>query len=470
MDSRIVDASADDALGDFDAVALLERLSRREVCPAELRAAALDRGRSANPTLNAVVDWVESDPQPSASHGPDAPLGGLPTAIKNNEDLAGYPTLQGSWAIPRRAAREHSPWVAQALRLGISPIATTTMPEFGLTASTESSRFGATANPRHHTHTAGGSSGGAAALVAARVVPIAHANDGGGSIRTPASCCGLVGLKPSRGRTVDRPEVDRLPVAIVAQGVLTRTVRDTALYWACAETAYRNPALPPIGHVRAPGRRRLRVGLVTDPPNGIAVSPEVVQVVTSAGRLLDGLGHHVEPVDVGVDDRFGPDFLIYWQLLAYGLIHGGRRLFGRDFDPTRVEPLTWYLAGRLPGDLPRVPGVLRRLRRLASEHEHLFRRFDLVLSPVLAHPPPPLGHLGPDVEPRTHLVRLIQWTAFTPLQNVSGSPAIALPLGQSACGLPIGAQLGAPFGHEQRLLEVAFELEAATRGFSTFPS
>lgn len=453
-----VDAATDDALGDDDAVRLIERLRTRDVSADELRLAAAERARRVNPTLNAVVDWVQPErdlPVPTEA----TPFAGVPTAVKNNEDLVGYPTLQGSWALPRHAAREHSPWVGQMLDLGLRPIATTTLPEFGLTASTESSRFGSTRNPRNPGHSAGGSSGGSAALVAAGVVPIAHANDGGGSTRIPAACCGIVGLKPSRGRLIDRPEVARLPVPIVTQGVLTRSVRDTALYYAAAEREYLDESLPPLGHVRGPSSQRLRIGLLATAPNGIAVSPDVVAAAMSAGARLADLGHHIEPIQVPVPDRFGPDFLIYWQLLAFGLRYGGRRLYGPGFDPARTEPLTQYLAARMVSDLPRLPGVITHLRRLAREHERVFDSYDLVLSPVLAHSPPPIGHHGPDVDPRTHVMRLLRWTVFTPLQNISGSPAISLPLGESADGLPIGVQLGAPFGHERRLLEVAYELE-----------
>lgn len=458
MTRPTVDAQRDDALGSDDAVGLLHRLRAREVSATELRAAATARGHAVNGALDAVVDWVEPDefvsPQPS-----NPPLLGLPTAVKNNDDLAGYPTLEGSWALPRRPARENSPWVAQALHLGLVPVATTTLPEFGLTASTESSRFGATRNPWNPDHSTGGSSGGSAALVAAGVVPIAHANDGGGSIRIPASCCGLVGLKPSRGRLVDRPELSRLPVQITTQGVLTRSVRDTALYYALAEKEHANATLRPVGHVTGPASRRLRVGLVTEAPLGIAVSPDVRGATSAVGTALAELGHHVEPVEAATPEHLGPDFLVYWQLMAFGLVRGGRRLYGRDFDPTRIEPFTRYLAQRLVADAPRLPAVLARLRRLAREHEDVFTTYDVVLSPVLAQAPPPIGHLAPDVDPRTHLVRLLQWTTFTPLQNVSGSPAISLPLGRSSDGLPIGVQLAAPFGHERRLLEVAFELE-----------
>ncbi len=469
MRRPLLHAVTDDALGTDDAVGLLERLRSRQVSAAELQSAAQTRARAIDDRLAAVVDWVEPQslrPPPS----PDGPLAGVPTVVKNNEPLAGYPTVEGSAALPRTAAHEHSPFVAQLLELGLTPVATTTLPEFGLTASTESSRFGATRNPWHPASSAGGSSGGSAALVAAGAVPIAHANDGGGSIRIPAACCGLVGLKPSRGRLVERPELARLPVPITTQGVLTRTVRDTALYFAEAERRYQPHGLPPIGHVRHPAPQRLRVGLVVDAPHGIPVSGEVVGATTAAASALSSLGHHVEPVAVPVDERFGPDFLVYWQLLALGLQRGGRWLYGPGFDPSRTEAFTQYLAKRCLLDLPRVPGALRRLRRLARAHERIFDSYDLLLSPVLAHAPPPIGQLGPDVDPRTHLVRLLRWTAFTPLQNVSGSPALSLPLGLSRAGLPLGVQLAAPFGHERRLLEVAHELEHGFVGHAGMPS
>lgn len=464
-----VHAGTDDALGTDDAVGLLARLRSRRVSAAELRRAAADRVAQVNERLDAVVDVVEPD---SAHPTPDVdgPLAGIPTVVKNNEALAGYPTLVGSWALPRDPAPAHSPIVAQLLRLGLVPVATTTLPEFGLTASSESSRFGATPNPWDPTRSAGGSSSGSAALVAAGAVPIAHANDGGGSIRIPAACCGLVGLKPSRGRLVERPELARLPVPITTQGVLTRTVRDTALYLAQAERLHAPRSLQPIGHVRHPGHRRLRVALATDAPYGIAVGSEAVDATTRAAGLLESVGHHVEPVAMRVDERFGRDFLYYWQLLAFGLQHGGHRLYGPRFDARRTEPFTRYLAERCLYDLPRLPAAIRRLGRLSHTHEPVFDSYDLLLSPVLAHEAPALGVLGPDVDPRTHLVRLLRWVAFSPLQNVSGSPAISLPLGLSRSGLPVGVQVAAPMGHERRLLQVALELEHAFVGAAGMPT
>lgn len=458
--SPTVHATRDDALGDDDLCALLDRLRARDVSGDELVQASLARAREVNGALNAVACWV--DPATlSPGPGVDAPLRGIPTVVKDNEDVAGYPTTQGSRAVPDRLAGQHTPWVRHMLQVGLTPLAKTTLPEFGLTASTESSRFGATRNPYHPAHSPGGSSGGTAALVAAGVVPIGHANDGGGSIRIPASCCGLVGLKPTRGRLPNRPELQRLPIPITTQGVLTRTVRDTARYYAEAERAHRAHGLPEIGYVRGPSPARLRVALVLDAPHGIPVHPDVVQQTRAAAGLLDDLGHHVEPIAPPVHEQFGPDFLHYWQLLAFGLQHGGRSIAGPGFDPSRTEAFTRYLSSRLAVDLPLLPGSLRRLRRLGRRHESVFDTYDVVLSPVLAHPPPEVGTLSPETDPRTHLVRLVQWTTFTPLQNISGSPAISLPLGWSRGGLPIGLQLAAPFGHERRLLETAYELEEA---------
>ena len=453
-----VNVVADDALGSDDAVGLSRRLRRREVSVHELTQAARARAHRANPALNAVTTWVTDDPPMR----PGAAFAGVPSLVKDNDDLRGYPTTQGSRAVHDTDAAADSPFVDQLRHLGFVPIAKTTLPEFGLTASTESTRFGATGNPWNTGRSAGGSSGGSAALVAAGVVPLAHANDGGGSIRIPASCCGLVGLKPSRGRLIDRPELARLPVPLTVQGVVTRTVRDTAAYYAAAERAHRNPALPPIGDVRGPDAARLRVGVVLHALYGIPVDADVVARTADAASTLADLGHHVEPLEPPAPQTFGPDFLVYWQLLSLGLRSGGRLLFGAGFDRERSEPLTDHLAERMLLDLPRLPAALTRLRRLARAGEQAFDTVDVVLSPVLAHPPPPLGHFGPDVDPRTHLVRLLRWTAFTPMQNVSGSPALAMPWGHSRDGLPIGVQMAAPLGQEARLLHLAYELEAAS--------
>jgi amidase len=438
-------------------VGLLERLARREVSATELRAAATARARAVQPELNAVTDWIDEPPAGLATEG--APLAGVPTVFKDNEPLAGYVTSHGSLAVPETPAEASSPWIAHALSLGLSPVAKTTLSEFGLTATTETLRFGATHNPWDLSRSSGGSSGGSAALVAAGVVPLAHGNDGGGSIRIPASCCGLVGLKPSRGRLPDI--VSKVPVDIAVQGVLTRTVRDTARYYAETERTHPATGLPEVGLVEGPGATRLRIGVVTTPPMGLPVSDAVVAPVNATAELLSGLGHEIVEIPNPAYDAFGPDFLRYWGLLAGMARVLGTLEFGRGFDGSRVEPFTRELASVARTQAPLLPGSLRRLRELARDHEPVYSSCDAVLSPVLADVPVPLGHLGPDIEPRTHLVRVLRHVSFTPLQNVSGSPAISLPLGRTPAGLPIGVQIAAPFGHERRLLELAYELEQA---------
>ena len=451
-----VSAFTDDALGRDDMVGLLERLERREVSAAELHAAATGRAHAVNAELNAVMCWVD---EPAVGVATDGALAGVPTVEKDNEALAGHPTSDGSSATSTRPAAASSPWVAHALTLGLSPVAKTALSEFGLTATTETLRNGATRNPWNVARSTGGSSGGTAALVAAGVVPLGHGNDGGGSIRIPASCCGLVGLKPTRGRLPDIAVP--VPVDITVQGVLTRTVRDTARYYAEAEWTYPVADLPPIGLVEGPSATRLRVGLVTVPPMGLPVSDEAVAAVQSTADLLSALGHEIVEVAHPVDDSFGPDFLRYWGLLA-GLIRVAGLVDRRSgFDGSRIEPFTRELASVAREQAPLLPGTLRRLRALARDHESVYDSCDVLLSPVLAHEPPLLGYLGPDVEPRTHLLRVLRYVSFTPLQNVSGSPAISVPSGLGGAGMPLGVQLAAPFGHERRLLELAFELEAA---------
>ena len=451
-----VSAFTDDALGRDDMVGLLERLERREVSAAELHAAATGRAHAVNAELNAVMCWVD---EPAVGVATDGALAGVPTVVTDNEALAGYPTSDGSNATSTRPAAASSPWVAHALALGLSPVAKTALSEFGLTATTETLRNGATRNPWNVARSTGGSSGGTAALVAAGVVPLGHGNDGGGSIRIPASCCGRVGLKPTRGRLPDIAVP--VPVDITVQGVLTRTVRDTARYYAEAERTYPVADLPPIGLVEGPSATRLRVGLVTVPPMGLPVSDEAVAAVQSTADLLSALGHEIVEVAHPVDDSFGPDFLRYWGLLA-GLIRVAGLVDRRSgFDGSRIEPFTRELASVAREQAPLMPGTLRRLRALARDHESVYDSCDVLLSPVLAHEPPLLGYLGPDVEPRTHLLRVLRYVSFTPLQNVSGSPAISVPSGLGGAGMPLGVQLAAPFGHERRLLELAFELEAA---------
>ncbi|MFN8126666.1 MAG: amidase [Candidatus Nanopelagicales bacterium] len=455
----------DDALGDSDLVDLVARVDRREVSPAELVDAAIARSEVVDPAVNAIVSRVP-DPRPAAD-AERLPLRGLPTFIKDNEALAGLPTRQGSRAVTDRPARESMPWARQAIALGATPLGKSTLPEFGLTPTTECLLTGATRNPWDLSRSAGGSSGGAAALVAAGVTPLAHANDGGGSIRIPASCCGLVGLKPTRGRIIDIEEVESLPVNVTTQGVVTRTVRDTAYYFAAAERAYRNLALPPIGHVTRPGPRR-RIALLTTGHGTMVTQPEVADAVRSAAALFESLGHQVEEIPFPFDNDIGIAFLRYWAFLAYGIKRLGARLYGAGFNPGLLESYTLELARMFAAGPGLLPAAIRRMKRFPESYAEAFAGYDAVLSPVLGHEPPPIGFLGPEVEPREHLVRLLRYVSMTPLQNIAGTPAISLPLGATPSGLPIGVQVAAAWGQERLLLELALEAEEA-RPFARLP-
>lgn len=385
---------------------------------------------------------------------------GVPTFIKDNEAVEGAPILHGSRGLPKRPSEKNSPFIDQFLSLGFNKLGTTTMPEFGLTGTTEALLYGPTHNPWRLGFSPGGSSGGSAALVSAGVVPIAHANDGGGSTRIPASCCGLVGLKPSRGRLIDMEGAGFFPVRIVHQGMLSRSVRDTAVFYHAAERHYRNAALPEIGMVTRPGRR-LRVGFFTDLDEATPSHPDCVAAVSEAAKLLQDLGHSVEPVVRPFDDGFLEDFFLLWSMLAFAVTRLGTRLVDPEFDKTKVEDFTEGLAGYFKENIHKAPAAVWRLRKFAHRYARSFDEYDVLMNPTVAMPPPEHGYIGPEVPFDTALERLKWFIPFTPTQNVSGSPAISLPLGRSSDGMPLGVQLAAPLGDERTLLELALEIEAA---------
>lgn len=454
MAARVI-ANRDDALGDLDMTSIRDALRSRSVSPRELRDAALSRAADVDPRLNAIVALTSKD-----EHRTDGAFAAIPSFVKDNEELAGYPTRHGSRATRQALSHFSSPVIKIYQALGFSILGKTTLPEFGLTATTEPLATGPTRNPRNPEYSAGGSSGGSAALVAGGVVPIAHANDGGGSIRIPAACCGLVGLKPTRGRLPMNPAVDRLPVRLAVQGVVTRTVRDTALFYAQAEKVF-SPALPPIGHVTGPPSRRLRIGVVTDALECIPVSPDVRATVERTAEICASLGHYVEPVANPFGLRFAMDFLRFWSALSAAISLTGRRTIGKDFDRSELEPFTRALAQAAGKGALGLPGAIRRLRQFEMRYADGIAGFDVILSPVTAHPAPKIGYLGADVDPQVQLVRLLRYACFTPVQNVTGAPAISLPLGVSDGGLPIGVQCAAGFGKDALLLSLAYQLEEA---------
>ncbi|MUM34501.1 amidase, partial [Mycolicibacterium sp. CBMA 361] len=327
-------------------------------------------------------------------------------------------------------------------------------------ASTEYMTEEPVRNPWHPEYSVGASSGGSAALVAAGVVPIAHANDGGGSIRIPAACAGLVGLKPSRGRHRDGEQVSHLPIHMISEGVLTRSVRDTAAFVAACENHWRNPKLAPIGRVCGPAQRKLRVGMLMDSVTGESVDGPTREAVEQTAALLETAGHVVEPITLPVTSQFADDFVQYWALLADLAVGTGRLILDRSFDAAKADGLSLGLRAQHRRTLHRTPGALLRLRRVADQYARMFARHEVVLSPVLSHTTPRIGYISPTVDFPDLIDRLRRYVAYTPLNNIAGTPAISLPAGLSPDGLPIGIQLSAAYGDERTLLEMAFLLEA----------
>jgi amidase len=456
-----VHAYGDDVLAAHDGLALAALVRSGEVSRREVVEAAVRRAEEVDGALRAVELLDAERALASTARPRPGPFSGVPTFVKDNTDVAGLPTRHGSEAIPARPAKADAPFTRTLRDVGLVPLGKSRLPEFGFNATSEFMTEEPVRNPWHTDYSAGASSGGAAALVAAGVVPVAHANDGGGSIRIPAAACGLVGLKPTRGRFRPAPLERLMPVNIVGEGVVTRTVRDTAHFFAHAERAGGRRALPPVGLVEGPGARRLRIGLVLDSVTGTRTDDETREAVLATASLLGELGHDVVEMQPPMGPQFADDFALYWGMLGYLMSRLGPRLFP-GLDVRRFDGLTVGLAAHYRARARATAGAVARLRRSKAEYARALVGVDAVLTPVLAHTTPRIGHLSPRQPFDELFPRLVDYVAFTPLNNATGSPAVSVPAGSTADGLPIGVQLMARHGDERTLLELAYELEAAS--------
>ncbi|WP_254774274.1 amidase [Marinobacter sp. AC-23] len=357
-------------------------------------------------------------------------------------------------------ATKTSPFAQQMLAQGFLCMGKSTMPEFGFNASTEPLHDAPTRNPWNLAYSAGASSGGSAALVASGAVPIAHANDGGGSIRIPAAVCGLIGLKATRGRVIENDASKSLPIDILSDGVVSRSVRDTANFIYQAEQYFRNPKLPTVGKVEGPSEKRLRIGLVIDSINGHKTDDMTRQTVEATARKLEAQGHIIEPVETPANSSFPDDFAMYWGLLAFGMKINGHKLIHPDFDKRRVDGLTQGLDKMFKRGFWKMPAVLWRLRRARFDFANAMTDLDAVLTPTLGHTTPKLGHLNPSVPFDILFDRLTRYANFTPLANVTGAPALSLPMALTPENLPVSVQLMGKHGDERTLLQLAFALES----------
>jgi amidase len=454
-----VHAFTDDALGDHDAVGLALAIRRGEVSALEATEAAIRRLEAVDPDLNGMAHRTYDAALAAARAPRPGFFSGVPTLVKDNSDVAGVRTQHGTDSYVAKVPRRHGALAAMLAQLGLVTLGKSQLSEYGFSPAAEHPRLGAVRSPWDTDRVAGASSAGAGAFVAAGAVPIAHGNDGGGSIRIPASANGLVGLKPTRGRIAQDPYFAVIPVKIVADGVLSRTVRDTAAFLREAERVYAAPGLAPVGDVTRPGRRRLRIGWFTSALQWTA-TPEVAAMAERTAALLESLGHRVHPVQAPVPPTFADDFVLYWSSLAAALVRTGP-FHGRSWDPTRLDHLTLGLAEHGMRHMRALPAAIAGLRRAQAQAERFMTSYDVVLTPTVSHETPLVGHLDPMQPYERVLERVMAWVSFTPWANATGAPSVSLPLGTTASGLPHGMMLTGRHGREATLLELAYELEDA---------
>jgi amidase len=461
----------------MDATAQAELVRTGEASPSELVDAAIERIEGLNPELNAVIHPLfEKAREAAAGELPDGPFRGVPFVLKDlAAHSAGDPFHEGTKFAKEAGHRERrdTELVKRFRRAGLVLVGKTNTPELGILPTTEPEAYGPTRNPWDTDRSTGGSSGGSAAAVASGMVTVGHANDGGGSIRIPASCCGLVGLKPTRARTTFAPDFGDVMGGLVNEHVVVHSVRDSAaLLDAIAGPAPGDPYVAPAPErpfaeeVGAdPGR--LRIGLMTTAPGGQwEPHADVVAAAESAGRLLESLGHGVEPgaYPRGLDDvEQIPHFLVRWSAGTAWALRWWQTRLGRELGPDDVEACTWALAemGRqhTAADLF---VAIEKNQLAAREAARWHEDYDLLLTPTMGEPPTRIGEYAPDPEnPIMPIVRATPIATFTATLNVTGQPAISLPLHWAEDGVPIGVQLVAAYGREDLLLRVAAQLEEA---------
>ncbi len=453
--------------GNPDATEMAGLIRSGKMSAKEAVDAAIARAQAVQPKINFMVADTFAAARAQALTLGSGPLAGVPYLIKDLNDVIGVQTRSGSRVTATiTPATKQDDFVNATLGTGVICIGKSATPESGYLPTTEPLAFGPTRNPWDTTRSTGGSSGGSAAAVAAGVVPMAHANDGGGSIRFPAANCGLIGLKPSRGRMVSEEIPGPLDIAV--QGCVSHTVRDTALMFSLTERQGANQILPAVGMITDPLRRKLRVGMLTKGFAGHEADAEVAAVVKKAAMTLEGLGHVVTPTDWPTAASFTDDFLAYWSLGAAQDIAAASKQFNRPVDATSFEPFSLRMAQNAAklneGD---ISAVFNRLLGATLAYSNWMRDFDIVLSPVIASLPSPLGYLRGDVPFDTLRERLLQQVGYTLIHNICGAPAISLPLGRTVANLPIGVQASAAKGQEGVLLELAYLMEDAMpwRGF-----
>jgi len=473
--------------GQYDATGLAELVRSKQVSATELLESALERANATGAQLNAIPWRLDHHARIEARVRLTGPFAGVPFMVKDiGQDVAGAPSARGSAALRKHIAQQDSEFVRRARRAGLVIFGKTATPEFALKGVTEPEAFGATRNPVNLFHSPGGSSGGAAAVVAAGIVPMAGASDGGGSIRIPASYCGLFGLRPSRGRVPCGPGSGEVWEGASSEHVLSRSVRDSAamLDALCGPDAgapfHIAPPEQPYAQAVLQPPKRLRIGFCTRSPIGTDVHPDVVRVIHVTASKLESLGHQVEEAEPQIDGlALARSFItLYMGQVAADV--AACKAKGATDEQFELDTRALDLLGRSLSSGEYV-AQRRRWNEYARGLAQFFTRYDLYLCPTTAYPAPKIGELAtPDWQKLAlrpllslglgkalhksgaveRMVREnLRWTPFTQLSNLTGTPSMSVPMGLSESGLPIGAQLVAPFGEEARLLQLAAQLE-----------
>lgn len=456
----------------MDATAQAELVRRRQVKPIELVDAAIDRIQRLNPTLNAVITPMYEEARAIAKGKlPDGPFTGVPFLLKDL--LASYEGVRmASGSVFQRdfVPDYDSELVVRLKRAGLIIIGKTNAPELGILPTTEPRLFGPSRNPWDTKRTTGGSSGGSAAAVASGMVPMAHGNDGGGSIRIPASCCGVFGLKPTRARNPLGPDCGDIFGGLVVEHAETRSVRDSAAlldatcgpdvgdpYWAPP------PERPFLIEVSA-DPEPLRIAFTTTAATGATVHPDCVAAVRDAAALCDDLGHEVTEASLEIPGELLTQcFMTLWSAGCAWMIDGVAQSSGRTPTPDQFETLTWALyqmgCAQTASAYLLAVTVLQRISRQIAQ---FFQEYDVLITPTLAEPPVPLGTFdSPPEDPLRGLMRAGQFVPFTPICNVTGQPAMSVPLYWNSDGLPIGVHFIGRFGDEATLFRLAVQLESS---------
>lgn len=470
-----------DEIAKLDAISQAELVRKGEVSAIELVEAAIARAEKVNPELNAIITPMYDLARASANDvDKDTPFAGVPFLLKDLfAEYAGVPMSEGSAFLKGIYVPDHdSELVARQKRAGLITIAKTNTPEFGLMPTTEPIAFGRSRNPWNLERTTGGSSGGSAAAVAAGVVPMAHANDGGGSIRIPASCCGLFGLKPTRGRNPLGPDYGDAGGGVAVEHAVTRTVRDSArLLDATAGPDLGDPYFAPA-QTRSYAKEvntdpgKLRIAFSTASLNGASTNTDCIKATLDAAKLCESLGHEVVEADIPVDQQLvRGSFSYIWAAFCGWAIEYWERVLEREVTEADLEPGTWaYYQKSKAITASRYLLAVTDAQLLSRQVASFFQNYDLLLTPTLNEPPCDLGIMDPRPDdPLAGMRRSADFAGFTAIANITGQPAMSVPLHWNAEGLPIGLQFIGRYGDESTLFRLAGQLEQERRWADRIP-